>query len=232
MDVAGESHLLHGLLFRHAEDQHRLGAFDAQDAIDGGQGSVGGIQHSSRGHGRAGQGLDGAARLQVDAHELLSLVRGQPAGAETAGLGERGVADLRAGHNAVGANTQGHSHGASIAAGGRDHAVADGLAVLLGFHQGRDAAALGDGHFNILVRSHHRAESFTLGGHGKRLDGALGDGVGASQGQRSDQADDRQHQKCGHLLLLSRIGHGSLPPSGSTSYENWYSQMDHLNRSA
>ena len=76
------------------------------------------------------------------------------------------------------------------------------LTVLLGFHQRRHAAALGDGHFNVLVSGHHSAESFALGSHRVLGDGALGDGIGAGQRQRGDQTDDRQHQECGQLLLV------------------------------
>ena len=207
MDVAGQSHLLHGLLFGNAEDQHGISSLDAQHASHGGQGGVGGIQHGSGGDGRAGQSLDGAAFLHVDADELLRLVGRQPAGTKAGGLGERGVTDLGTGDLALGVNTQGHSNGAGITAVGSHDTVADGLAVLLGFHQGRHAAALGDGHFIIFVRSHHGAERFALGSHGVLQDGALGDGIGTGQRQSGDQADDRQHQECGQLLLLNLVGH-------------------------
>ena len=205
MNVAGEGHLFHGLLFRHAENQHGLGALDAQDAAHRAQGGVGSAQHGVGGEGRAGQGFDGAALLQVDADELLGLVFRQPAGAEAGGFGEVGVTDLGAGDLAVHADAQGDRHGAGIAAGGCHHAVTDGFAILPGLHQGRDAAAVGDGHFDIFVSGHHRAEGLALGGHGMLLDGALGQGVGPCQGQRGDQTDDRQHQKRGQLLL---VGHG------------------------
>ena len=217
MDVAGQRHLLHGLLFSHAEDQHGLGALDVQHVGNGAQRDVGGIQHGGGSDGRAGQSLDGAAFLHVDADELLGLILRQPAGTEAGGLGEVGIADLGAGDLAVSANAQGHSHRAGIAALGRSHAVADGLAADLGFHQGRHAAALGDGHRNVLVSGHHSAESFALGGHCMLGDGALGDGVGTGKRQRGDQTDDRQHQECGQLLL---VVHGCcLPVLKESMYE-------------
>ena len=86
MDITGQSHLLNGLLFSHAEDQHGIGGGDVQHAGNSVQGSLGGIQHGSGGDGRAGQGLNGAAFLHVDTNKLLGLVRRQPAGTEAGGL--------------------------------------------------------------------------------------------------------------------------------------------------
>ena len=207
MDVAGESHLFHGLLFCHAKDQDGISGGDVQHTSHSIQGGVGGVQHGGGGDSRSGQGLDRAAFLHVQANELLGLVLRQPARAKAGGLGKAGITDLCAGDLAVGIHAQCHGDGAGITAGGRYDAVADGLTILLGLDQGGYTAALGDGHFSVLVRSHHGAESLALGSHGVLLDGALGDGVGGGQRQGGDQADDRQHQECGQLFLLNLVGH-------------------------
>ena len=174
---------------------------------------VGSVQHGLAGHGRAGQGHEGATVHRAHAVKLLAEGRLLGAGAEAVALGKAGVADDAALDHTLVVNTQGHRHVAAVALGAGGHAVADHIAALiLGRIQAAGRVALGDGDRLIGSGRHHLAVGRVQRVHAVLLDGTLRDGIGHTQHQRCHHRDDGQHQKRRELLLGSVFFHGYRPP--------------------
>ena len=213
MHVAGQLNRLHGLFFLHAERQHV--AFDilAQHMADALQHIIGRRQHRLGGDGRAGNRFDGVAAERAQANERLRTSRFFPTCAEAVRLGKVRVANLAADDFAIHINAQRHSDIAAVALGGGHRAVADGLAVLLRFHQRCNIAAIRNAHGAEGIRLHDALERRVLRRFLMRLDGTRRNRIRHRQQQRRRQRNQRQNQ-VRRKLFPSCLGftHGLLPP--------------------
>ena len=213
MHVAGQLNRLRRLFFLHAERQHV--AFDvlAQHMADALQHIIGCRQHRLGGDGRAGNRFDGVAAERAQTNERLRTSRFFPTCAEAVRLGKVRVANLAADDFAIHINAQRHSDIAAVALGGGHRAVADGLAVLLRFHQRCNIAAIRNAHGAEGIRLHDALERRVLRCFLMRLDGPRRDGVRHRQQQRRCQRNQRQNQ-VRWKLFPSCLGftHGLLPP--------------------
>ena len=213
MHVAGQLNRLHGLFFLHAERQHV--AFDvlAQHMADALQHTIGRRQHRLGGDGRAGNRFDGVAAERAQTNERLRTGRFFPTCAEAVRLGKVRVANLAADDFAIHINAQRHSDIAAVALGGGHRAVADGLAVLLRFHQRCNIAAIRNAHGAEGIRRHDALERRVLRRFLMRLDGTRRNRIRHRQQQRRRQRNQRQNQ-VRRKLFPSCLGftHGLLPP--------------------
>ena len=213
MHVAGQLDRLHRLFFLHAERQHV--AFDilAQHMADALQHIIGCRQHRLGGDGRAGNRFDGIAAERAQANERLRTSRFFPARAEAVRLGKVRIANLAADDFAIHINAQRHSDIAAVALGGGHRAVADGLAVLLRFHQRCNIAAIRNAHGAEGIRRHDALERRVLRRFLVRLDGTRRNRIRHRQQQRRRQRNQRQNQ-VRRKLFPSCLGftHGLLPP--------------------
>ena len=213
MHIACQLNRLHGLFFLHAERQHV--AFDvlAQHMADALQHIIGCRQHRLGGDGRAGNRFDGVAAERAQTNERLRTSRFFPTCAEAVRLGKVRVANLAADDFAIHINAQRHSDIAAVALGGGHRAVADGLAVLLRFHQRCNIAAIRNAHGAEGIRLHDALERRVLRRFLMRLDGTRRNRIRHRQQQRRRQRNQRQNQ-VRRKLFPSCLGftHGLLPP--------------------
>ena len=213
MHVACQLNRLRRLFFLHAERQHV--AFDvlAQHMADALQHIIGCRQHRLGGDGRAGNRFDGVAAERAQTNERLRTSRFFPTCAEAVRLGKVRVANLAADDFAIHINAQRHSDIAAVALGGGHRAVADGLAVLLRFHQRCNIAAIRNAHGAEGIRLHDALERRVLRRFLVRLDGTRRNRIRHRQQQRRRQRNQRQNQ-VRRKLFPSCLGftHGLLPP--------------------
>ena len=213
MHVACQLNRLRRLFFLHAERQHV--AFDvlAQHMADALQHIIGCRQHRLGGDGRAGNRFDGVAAERAQTNERLRTSRFFPTCAEAVRLGKVRVANLAADDFAIHINAQRHSDIAAVALGGGHRAVADGLAVLLRFHQRCNIAAIRNAHGAEGIRRHDALERRVLRRFLMRLDGTRRNRIRYRQQQRRRQRNQRQNQ-VRRKLFPSCLGftHGLLPP--------------------
>ena len=213
MHVACQLNRLRRLFFLHAKRQHV--AFDvlAQHMADALQHIIGCRQHRLGGDGRAGNRFDGVAAERAQTNECLRTSRFLPARAEAVRLGKVRVANLAADDFAIHINAQRHSDIAAVALGGGHRAVADGLAVLLRFHQRCNIAAIRNTHGAEGIRLHDALERRVLRRFLMRLDGTRRNRIRHRQQQRRRQRNQRQNQ-VRRKLFPSCFGftHGLLPP--------------------
>ena len=213
MHIAGQLNRLHGLFFLHAERQHVAVDVLAQHMADALQHIIGCRQHRLGGDGRAGNRLDGVAAERAQADERLRTSRFLPARAEAVRLGKVRIANLAADDFTIHINAQRHSDIAAVALGGGHRAVADGLAVLLRFHQRCNIAAVRHAHGAEGIRFHDALERRVLRRFLVRLDGTRRNRIRHRQQQRRRQRNQRQNQ-VRRKLFPSCFGftHGLLPP--------------------
>ena len=213
MHVACQLNRLRRLFFLHAERQHV--AFDvlAQHMADALQHIIGRRQHRLGGDGRAGNRFDGVAAERAQTNERLRTSRFFPTCAEAVRLGKVRVANLAADDFAIHINAQCHSDIAAVALGGGHRAVADGLAVLLRFHQRCNIAAIRNAHGAEGIRRHDALERRVLRRFLMLLDGTRRNRIRHRQQQRRRQRNQRQNQ-VRRKLFPSCLGftHGLLPP--------------------
>ena len=209
MHIAGQGLALRlgGSLGLRAEGHQRISrrGLAQRRLVHAAQRLVSGVQHGGRGHGRAGQRVEGAAVHRVQTHKLVLEGGFLSPCAEAGSLGEVGVADGAARHQTVGAHAKIHRHRRVVAVLAGRHAVADDLiAVLGGVQGGHIGVARRNGELFIALGGHHRIEGLLQSGGSALLDRAFRDHVGQRQGHRGNQRDNAQDDKRRKLLL--RLG--------------------------